>query len=121
MGFSNHKELSDFFIRLGVTQSFYKMLAENDNSKQQLYLGGSFDVLQQLPFGEITVYPDNKEPNYKAPMDFYWINNTFGGTQNEEITYSCPCALHDLCTLRLRAERCPRSTCCPGRERLHSR
>lgn len=76
MGFSNHKELSDFFIRLGVTQSFYKMLAENDNSKQQLYLGGSFDVLQQLPFGEITVYPDNKEPNYKAPMDFYWINDS---------------------------------------------
>lgn len=76
MGFSNHKELSDFFIKLGVTESFFKMLAENDNSKQQLYLGGSFNVLQQLPFGEITEYPDNKEPNYKAPMDFYWIDDS---------------------------------------------
>lgn len=76
MGFSNHKELSDFLIKLGVTESFFKMLAENDNSKQQLYLGGSFNVLQQLPFGEITEYPENKEPNYKAPMEFYWIDDS---------------------------------------------
>lgn len=74
MGFSNYKDLSDYFIKLGVTKALFKMLSENDNSKQQIYLGGSFDVLQQLPFGEIIEYPDNSRPNFKAPMVFYWIN-----------------------------------------------
>lgn len=75
MSFSNYKELSDHFIKLGVTKALFKMLSENDNSKQQIYLGGSFDVLQQLPFGEITEYPENKVPNFKAPMNFYWIKD----------------------------------------------
>lgn len=29
------------FEGLGATRIFYKPLAENDNSKQQIYLGGS--------------------------------------------------------------------------------
>ncbi len=33
------------FDALGATRIFFKPLAENDNSKQQVYLGGSFEVL----------------------------------------------------------------------------
>ena len=33
------------FRRLGVTTLLAKRLAENDNSKNQIYLGGSFGVL----------------------------------------------------------------------------
>lgn len=76
MGFSTYKELGDYFIKLGATYALFKMLSENDNSKQQIYLGGSFNVLQQLPFGEIKEYVDIAKPNYKAPMDFYWINDS---------------------------------------------
>ena len=71
MGFSTYKELGDYFIKLGATYALFKMLSENDNSKQQIYLGGSFNVLQQLPFGEIKEYVDIAKPNYKAPRESF--------------------------------------------------
>jgi hypothetical protein len=60
----------------GATRIIYKCLSENDNTKQQIYLGSSFEAINQIPFGE--VYPDNvqgKYPNYKAALKFYWIND----------------------------------------------
>jgi hypothetical protein len=61
-------------VGLGSTRAFFKPLSENDNSKNQVYLGGSFQILQQIPFGDITVTPDNKNPNYKASLNLWWIN-----------------------------------------------
>ena len=76
MNFTNFTEFGTFLSTLGVTKAFYKLLSENDNSKNQIYLGGSFRVLQQIPFGKIKEFPDNKDPNYKAPVNLWWINET---------------------------------------------
>ena len=46
----NATTLKSAFQRVGVVRLFAKRLAENDNSKNQVYLGGSFDLLTLLPF-----------------------------------------------------------------------
>jgi hypothetical protein len=76
MNFNNYEEFGEFLITLKVTRAFFKPLSENDNSKNQIYFGSSFQVLQQIPFGTITEFPENKDPNYKASVNFWWINNS---------------------------------------------
>ena len=76
MNFQNFEELGKFLLTLGVTRAYFKPLSENDNSKQQIYFGSSFQVLQQIPFGKITEFPDYKQPNYKASVKFSWINDS---------------------------------------------
>ena len=76
MVLKDYEELGQFLLTLGVTRAFFKPLSENDNSKNQIYFGSSFQVLQQIPFGEITEFPENKDPNYKASINFWWINNS---------------------------------------------
>ncbi len=74
--FDNLDVLIEFMADNGAERILFKCLAENDNSKQQIYLGGSFEALNQLPFGE--VFADNlngSQPNYKAALNFYWIND----------------------------------------------
>jgi len=76
MLFENQENLIQFMTDNGADRILFKCLAENDNSKQQIYLGGSFEALNQIPFG--TVIPGNlngKEPNYKASLAFYWISD----------------------------------------------
>jgi len=75
MNFDNFEELGKFLLDLGVIRAFFKPLSENDNSKQQIYFGSSFNVLQQIPFDSIREFPENKNPNYKASVNFWWINN----------------------------------------------
>jgi len=79
MDFNNYEEFGNFLLSLNVTRTFFKPLSENDNSKNQIYFGSSFQVLQQIPFGTIIEFPENKDPNYKANVNFWWINN-FGHT-----------------------------------------
>jgi len=59
---------------LGANRVFCKHLSENDNSKQQIYLGSNFEVLSFFPYGGITPYPELKQPNFKAPLNFFWIS-----------------------------------------------
>jgi len=75
MNFDNFEKFSEFLLGLGVTRALFKPLSENDNSKQQIYFGSNFHVLQQIPFGSIREFPENKEPNFKASVNFWWINN----------------------------------------------
>ena len=49
--FEELKALVARFRELGATRIFFKPLSENDNSKQQVYLGGSFEVLTYFPYG----------------------------------------------------------------------
>ncbi|HEY5367740.1 MAG TPA: MvaI/BcnI family restriction endonuclease [Hanamia sp.] len=55
---------------------YVKRLSPNDNSKNQVYLAGSFDILNILPFKEITT--DNKgdwqRERFKANLEFYWTD-----------------------------------------------
>jgi hypothetical protein len=69
------EELQKLFRRLGATKLVAKPLAENDNSKQQIYLGGNYDVLNVLPFGQVTADNSAKLPNFKAKLDLSWITN----------------------------------------------
>ena len=45
-----------------------------DNSKQQIYLGGSFEVLQLLPYRNVRTDPGFKRETFKAELDFNWID-----------------------------------------------
>lgn len=59
---------------LGAEQVLCKPLAENDNSKQQVYLGPGFSALNLLPHGSVTADAQPKEPNFKAAIDLHWID-----------------------------------------------
>ena len=56
---------------------YVKNLSPNDNSKNQVYLGGSFEVLNILPIKEITSHDpgDWKRNRFKSKLDFYWTND----------------------------------------------
>nr|WP_320141658.1 MvaI/BcnI family restriction endonuclease [uncultured Cohaesibacter sp.] len=64
----------------GATLIYAKKLAPNDNSKNQVYLGGDFSVLNIIPHGKVQT-DDNDvagsvRDRAKAPVDFYWIDET---------------------------------------------
>lgn len=73
----NIKTLLRLFSDKGCNKIYVKELSPNDNSKNQVYLGGSFDVLNILPIKEIITDSDGnwKRDRYKTRLDFYWINN----------------------------------------------
>jgi MvaI/BcnI restriction endonuclease family len=74
MTFASINTLTERLRTLGVMRLFCKPLAENDNSKQQIYLGGSFEVLQLLPHTNIRTEALGKRPNFKASLDFSWLD-----------------------------------------------
>ena len=72
----NLKGLLKIFSDKTCRKIYVKRLAENDNSKNQVYLGGSFDILNILPIKEII--SDNegdwKRTRFKTRLEFYWVN-----------------------------------------------
>ena len=72
----NLKTLIKIFSNKACNKIYVKNLAANDNSKNQVYFGGSFDILNIIPAGEITTDIDGKRirESFKAKLDFYWIN-----------------------------------------------
>src|SRR5205809_4515149 len=56
---------------------YVKKLSPNDNSKNQVYLGGSFEVLNILPIKDITTEApgDWERERFKTKIDFYWITD----------------------------------------------
>ena len=75
--FSDIADLMKRFTELGAVRAFCKPLAENDNSKQQIYLGGSLEVVQMFPFREIEATEKGKDSTYKAKLDFLWVGKDF--------------------------------------------
>lgn len=69
--------LKEWFIESGCNNIFVKELSPNDNSKNQVYLGGSFEVLNILPFKSIVAEPSGnfRRERFKASLDFYWITD----------------------------------------------
>jgi hypothetical protein len=71
-------QLLDLLRHHGATRIYAKRLAPNDNSKNQVYLGGDFSALNIIPHGEI--YSDDAEvagavrDRAKASVDFYWVD-----------------------------------------------
>ena len=59
----------------GCQKIYVKKLSPNDNSKNQVYLSGSFDILNILPIKEIITVPagDWKKERFKAALNFAWF------------------------------------------------
>lgn len=72
--FQSLDALLDCFEKLGSRNIYCKFLAENDNSKQQIYLGNSFEVLKLLVFGKVRAEASVKIPNFKAGVPLYWVD-----------------------------------------------
>lgn len=57
-----------------VTQLLVKELAANDNAKNQPYMGGSMDIANILPMGNVRVeITDDGNKSLKAPLPLDWL------------------------------------------------
>jgi hypothetical protein len=61
------------FVKAGCTRLYAKPLAENDNSKNQVYFGPGFNALNLFP--NTGIFPDSspKNPIFKAKLRFGWL------------------------------------------------
>ena len=73
----NLDNLKAIFSQNGCEKIYIKSLAPNDNSKNQVYFGGSFEILNILPIAEIINVEagDWKKERFKAKIDFSWITD----------------------------------------------
>jgi hypothetical protein len=68
-----------------------KFLAANDNSKNQIYMGGKFEALTFFP--NLVITPDKKSvtdnPIFKAPLNFSWLvpSGETGSAPNAQLIY----------------------------------
>jgi hypothetical protein len=71
----NLQNLKNLFVTNGCQRIYVKKLSPNDNSKNQVYLGGSFEILNVLPISEIKTEEagDWNKERFKASIDFSWI------------------------------------------------
>lgn len=66
----------DAMRRRGADRVVFKLLANNDNSKNQIYFGGDFDVLRMIPHGDLFwdgQTGGGKGFGYKAPLNLHWM------------------------------------------------
>lgn len=67
-------EILDALVALGANQIFAKLLAGNDNSKNQPYLAkGDLSVLNMFPTGSFVESREGKSPTFKAPFPLHWV------------------------------------------------
>lgn len=73
---NNLEQLKQAFAEKGCEKLYVKVLSANDNSKNQVYLAGSFDVLNVFPIREILTEEagDWSRERFKASLDFSWLN-----------------------------------------------
>jgi len=73
----NLKNLKSLFIDNGCQKIYIKKLSPNDNSKNQVYFGGSFEILNILPISEIKTEEagDWNKERFKATINFSWLSN----------------------------------------------
>lgn len=69
------EKLKNIVRNLGGKQIYIKKLSPNDNSKNQVYLAGSFDFLNIFPVEEIIADSsgDWKRQRFKAKINFGWV------------------------------------------------
>lgn len=88
----NLRKLKSLFADNGCQKIYIKSLSPNDNSKNQVYLGGSFEILNILPISEIKNESpgDWKKERFKASINFSWIgedSNLYPAPQSQLILY----------------------------------
>jgi hypothetical protein len=69
-------DLKSLFVSAGCNRLYAKLLAENDNSKNQIYFGPDFSALSLFPNQGIISDGNTFKPIYKAKLDFWWISAT---------------------------------------------
>lgn len=71
----NLQNLKKLLVDRGCQRVYIKKLSPNDNSKNQVYLGGSFEILNILPIAEIKTEEagDWNRERFKAAINFSWI------------------------------------------------
>jgi hypothetical protein len=69
------EHLKDIFRSNGCDKIYIKTLSANDNSKNQVYLSGSYEILNIFPISEIKADSsgDWKKERFKASINFGWI------------------------------------------------
>lgn len=64
----------------GATRFYAKRLSPNDNSKNQIYLGGDFSALNIVPHGSIDTddskQAGSKRDRAKANVSFFWVDES---------------------------------------------
>jgi hypothetical protein len=72
----NLKNLKSLFTDNGCQKIYVKKLSPNDHSKNQVYFGGSFEILNILPISEIKTEEagDWNKERFKATINFSWIS-----------------------------------------------
>ena len=73
MKIDHFKSLVKKFKNLGCERLFIKHLSTNDNSKQQVYLGQSFEVLNAF-HGEIIRKEGAVRETWRTEINFNWMN-----------------------------------------------
>lgn len=75
---SSLNALLSLMHRNGAVRIYAKQLATNDNSKNQIYLGGDFTALNIIPHGAIqsddSQIAGSKRDRAKAAVRFFWID-----------------------------------------------
>lgn len=77
---SSIDQLLNLMKQHGATKFYAKRLAPNDNSKNQIYLGGDYSSLNILPY--FNLHTDaaqnagSKRDRIKADLKFYWLSNS---------------------------------------------
>lgn len=75
----NFEQLNRILADEDCNHLLVKYLAPNDNSKNQIYLGGGFEALNQIPMTDIerdtSVQAGSKKDRFKSLIDFYWITD----------------------------------------------
>ncbi len=69
----NLTQLRERFVAAGCTKLYAKPLAENDNSKNQVYFGPDFQALNLFPNEGILPENATKNPIFKAKLRFGWL------------------------------------------------
>lgn len=69
----NLAQLKAQFVKIGARKLYAKPLAENDNSKNQVYFGPDFQALNLFPNEGIVPDSSPKNPIFKAKLHFGWL------------------------------------------------
>ena len=73
----NLNNLKSLLSANGCKNIYLKKLSPNDNSKNQVYLGGGFDILNIFPISDIISVPKGKwiRDRFTATIRFSWITD----------------------------------------------
>lgn len=88
----NLNNLKRLFKQFGSDKIYVKKLAPNDNSKNQVYLGGNFEILNIFPLSEVQADSsgDWKRERFKASINFFWVGengNIYPAPNSQFILY----------------------------------